>query len=104
MVIRRSVLALLVLASTPSFADTLSRPVVIAGADFDGDGVGDLAQGFPEASDGQGRVDIFWGRANFRAAWPTVLSAVKDPATELRSGRLGEALASGDFDDDGCAD
>lgn len=104
MVIRLNVLALLLLASTPSFADTLSRPVVIAGADFDGDGVGDLAQGFPEASDGQGRVDIFWGRANFRAAWPTVLSAVKNPATELRSGRLGEALASGDFDDDGCAD
>ena len=97
-------LAVLLGASAPSFATAMDRPLPVVSGDFDGDGLADKVQGFPEASNGAGRVDVFWGDPNFKVAWPTVLSAIKDPATRLASGRLGESLAVGDFNGDGLDD
>ena len=97
-------LAALFGACAPSFGATIDRPLPLVSGDFDGDGLTDRVQGFPEASDGAGRVDVFWGNPNFKVAWPTVLSAIKDPTTRLASGRLGESLAVGDFNGDGVDD
>lgn len=104
----RSTLAAMVgssawLFSVPSFA-AVDQPLLVVTGDFDGDGELDRVQGYPEASNGAGRVDVFWGDPGFKVAWPTVLSALKDPATLLASGRLGESLAVGDFNGDGLDD
>ena len=81
-------------------AESMDQPLLVVTGDFDGDGLSDKVQGFPEASDAAGRVDVYWGAAAFKVAWPTVLSAIKSPRTRLASGRLGEALAVGDFNGD----
>ena len=81
-------------------AKSMDQPLLVVTGDFDGDSLSDKVQGFPEASNGAGRVDVFWGAAAFKVAWPTVLSAIKSPRTRLASGRLGEALAVGDFNGD----
>lgn len=86
------------------FGATMDQPLLVVRGDFDGDGLRDTVQGFPDASGGAGRVDVFWGTAGFKVAWPTVLSAVKDPLTHLASGHLGAALAVDDFNDDGFDD
>ena len=43
-------------------------PVPVVHGDFDNDGYTDAAQGFPDASDGAGRVDVFWGNPAARVA------------------------------------
>ena len=91
------------LISAPSYA-AMDKPLLVVSGDFDGDGQYDRVQGFPDASDGAGRVDVFWGHPAFKVAWPTVLSAIMDPATRLASGRLGESLTVGDFNGDGLDD
>jgi hypothetical protein len=98
-----SVASGVLLISAPSFG-AMDKPLLVVSGDFDGDGQFEGVQGFPEASDGAGRVDVFWGDPNFKVAWPTVLSAIKDPTTRLASGRLGESLAVGDFNGDGLDD
>lgn len=87
------------LCAAPVFG-AIDQPLLVVTGDFDGDGQTDRVQGYPGASEGAGRVDVFWGDPLFRPAWPTVLSAVKDPATRLAAGRLGESLAVGDFNGD----
>ena len=99
-----ALLAALLAAPVPSIAATLDQPLLVVTGDFDGDNLSDRVQGFPEASDGAGRVDVFWGDEAFKVAWPTVLSAVKTPSSRLIGGRLGESLAVGDFDGDGFDD
>lgn len=82
----------------------IDQPLLVVSGDFDGDGHLDKVQGFPQASAGAGRVDVFWGSPSFKVAWPTILSAIKDPTTQLTRGRLGESLAVGDFNGDGLDD
>ena len=79
-------------------------PVPVVHGDFDNDGYTDAAQGFPDASDGAGRVDVFWGNPAARVAWPTVLSPVVEPSSMMSAGAFGASLAVGDFDGDGIDD
>lgn len=102
-ILNTAVVSCTLLATTSSFA-AIDKPLLSVVGDFDGDGQLDRVQGFPSANDGAGRVDVYWGNPSFKVAWPTVLSGIKDPATRLVSGRLGESLAVGDFNHDGLDD
>ena len=92
-------------ASSRSFATSSAKPLSLASADFDEDGVPDLVSGYA-ASDGSGAVTLH--RGNVDALWPYG-AAVRngEPPAFLPQARvftLPEApdfLGAGDFDADG---
>ncbi len=88
--------------SGSSVPDSHARPTALASADFDEDGMPDLASGYA-AADGTGIVTIHRGNAN--ALWPYGKAA--DPPAFLPDARVfalpvaPDFLGAGDFDADG---
>ena len=76
--------------------------VASAGADFDNDGVTDLAVGVPGENNGAGAVNVLYGASGggLSGTGAQVFLNIGDDI----GGNLGTALAAGDFDNDGFAD
>jgi hypothetical protein len=80
---------------------------VVAVADLDGDGLGDVVAGAPShdsANQNGGAVYVFSGRADVSAVDLTTASARSRSVGPWRGAELGTALVTGDFDGDGQAD
>ncbi|HKQ08992.1 MAG TPA: pre-peptidase C-terminal domain-containing protein [Blastocatellia bacterium] len=91
-----------------------ARPLSLASADFDEDGVADLIAGY-ESSDGEGAIVLHRGNAD--AIYPNTLEAEQrrgngtltdapflSPALAYSAPRAADFIGAGDFDGDGHAD
>jgi hypothetical protein len=90
----------------PRAADALSSTATWLG-DIDGDGLGDLAVGSPNANGGAGRVTIVYGRGGDYLAAPlaNALSESRSTFVGRAGARLGAQLApAGDVNGDGLFD
>jgi len=75
--------------------------------DINGDGCSDILLGLPGSSSSTGRVAVVFGRGSScfeNAAFPSVASADLSFAGITAGDELGRAVASADFNQDGCAD
>lgn len=91
----RTVVAMFVLASALLAAPHVSEAQRVV-ADFNGDGIDDLAVGAPSAHNGRGSVSIFFGT---RGGFPTTASLTRTGSSDGEA--YGSALAAGNFNRSG---
>ena len=88
-------------ALTGSRADAAAKPLR---CDFDGDGKSDLAAGVPGDMKRRGAVNVQYSPEGLLEKGEHFLRPDNLPGVSKVDGRLGSALACGDFDGDGFAD
>ena len=97
-----SVASGVLLISVPSFG-AMDEPLLVVSGDFDGDGSGPSAR-FPGREQRRRSGRRVLGHPELQGGVADHSLAIKDPATRLTRGRLGESLAVGDFNGDGLDD